>query len=443
MRAADVLASALLLACGSSDKGVIASANPPSADGGTGASGKVTLSVGVNGQGGLKSTPAAIDCGNVCTGSFDIGARVQLTAAPADGMMLAGWSGACSGAGTCTLTMSSDLEATARFEPKAPPATSYSVLELPGPVAGAADMSPTGINGRGDVVGVYKVFSVDLNPRAFLYDAASGSSREISAGSTYPYVSAINDARQVSLSTNDQMLTRERAFRWQDGSMIDIGALRTDSGQPSASANAINAVGHVAGSSLGAHGNLRAVLWDGSTLRDLGSLSADGSSQANGVNASDVAVGWSTVGTETHAAVFQDGRVKDLGALEGRWSKATAISDSGRVVGNSVVPPISTHAFVYDLPDGPMRDITPPGRICLLRSVNSAGDAVGTCTQPDARADAARASLWRDGTWIDLNDMVRDSSWTLHEAAGINDRGQIAGIGEHDHQVRAFLLTPR
>ncbi len=325
-----------------------------------------------------------------------------------------------------------------------PGSSSYSILELPTPVAGATDMSPTGINGRGDVVGLFSLPSRDvIQPAAFLYDAASGSSRQISTGgSTYVYVSGINDARQVSLSTNDQTLTRARAFRWQDGSMVDIGALPADSGQPQAGASGINADGSVAGWSLGPHDNSRAVLWDGSTLRDLGSLRAGGRSQANGVNASGVVVGWTEVETDAtvHAAVFQDGRVKDLGTLDGTTtSMATAINDSGRVAGRSG----GTQVFVYDLPDGPMRDISQAGKSCQLTSVNSAGDAVGTCSPPAARVDAARAALWRDGTWIDLNAAVHDSSWTLYKAAGINDRGQIAGIGEHNGQGRAFLLTPR
>jgi len=152
-----------------------------------------------------------------------------------------------------------------------------------------------------------------------------------------------------------------------------------------------------------------------------------------------------TVDTDTtkHAAVFQNGKIKDLGTLAPMGSIATAINDSGRVVGYSVVNPRDAHAFVYDLPDGPMRDVS-AGNICLLRAINSAGDAVGTCSpKEDARADVYRASIWRGGVWADLNGLVLDPSWTLYDAKAINDRGQITGTGDHNHQFRAYLLTPR
>jgi hypothetical protein len=41
----------------------------------------------------------------------------------------------------------------------------------------------------------------------------------------------------------------------------------------------------------------------------------------------------------------------------------------------------------------------------------------------------------------DLNTLIRDASWQLIQANTINDLGQIAGVGYHDGQLHAFLLT--
>lgn len=59
----------------------------------------------VNGSGGILSDPAGIDCPGDCTGRFDTGSSVVLTASAAAGWRFAGWSGdaACTGTGTCTL----------------------------------------------------------------------------------------------------------------------------------------------------------------------------------------------------------------------------------------------------------------------------------------------------------------------------------------------------
>jgi alpha-tubulin suppressor-like RCC1 family protein len=67
------------------------------------------------GAGSVSSSPAGIDCGSTCTASFGDGAQVVLTATPAAGSTFSGWSGACFGFGTCTLTMSQFRFVTASF----------------------------------------------------------------------------------------------------------------------------------------------------------------------------------------------------------------------------------------------------------------------------------------------------------------------------------------
>jgi uncharacterized delta-60 repeat protein len=67
-----------------------------------------------SGSGSVTSSPAAISCGSACSAPF-AAVPVTLTATPSAGSRFAGWSGACSGTGTCKLTMSGDRAATARF----------------------------------------------------------------------------------------------------------------------------------------------------------------------------------------------------------------------------------------------------------------------------------------------------------------------------------------
>ena len=143
----------------------------------------------------------------------------------------------------------------------------------------------------------------------------------------------------------------------------------------------------------------------------------------------------------THAAVFQNGTVKDLGTLGNRWSTASAINDRGRVVGSAMTATgKDIHAFVYDLPDGPMRDVSPSAN-CGLFAVNNSGDAVGYCT-PDQKVN--HGVLWHDGAFIDLNDAISDPSWFIGAARAINDRGQIAVTANHNGGAfQAVLLTPR
>lgn len=69
----------------------------------------VTAMPNGNGTGSVTSNPAGIDCGTTCYASFDIGTQVTLTAAASAGATFVGWTGGgCTGAGSCTLTVTAD-----------------------------------------------------------------------------------------------------------------------------------------------------------------------------------------------------------------------------------------------------------------------------------------------------------------------------------------------
>ena len=69
------------------------------------------------GTGTVTSAPAGINCGATCSTSFATGSSVTLTASPTGGSVFFGWSGACTGTGTCTVTMNSVQSVTATFFP--------------------------------------------------------------------------------------------------------------------------------------------------------------------------------------------------------------------------------------------------------------------------------------------------------------------------------------
>ena len=75
-----------------------------------------------NGTGAVSTSPAGVACsysGNstsgTCSASFVSGAIVTLTATPAGGHTFGGWSGACTGTGSCQVTMSQAQTVTATF----------------------------------------------------------------------------------------------------------------------------------------------------------------------------------------------------------------------------------------------------------------------------------------------------------------------------------------
>jgi hypothetical protein len=67
------------------------------------------------GTGTITSSPSGISCGSTCNASYSSGTSVALTVSAASGSTFAGWSGACSGTGTCTVSMTAARSVTATF----------------------------------------------------------------------------------------------------------------------------------------------------------------------------------------------------------------------------------------------------------------------------------------------------------------------------------------
>jgi len=104
------------------------------------------------GNGTVNSSPAGINCGSNCSGTYIQGTSVTLTAAASSGSVFAGWSGACSGTGDCVVMMDSSKSVTATFNSQ--PQNSLIVVKT-GTGDGTVASSPAGINCGSDCSGTY------------------------------------------------------------------------------------------------------------------------------------------------------------------------------------------------------------------------------------------------------------------------------------------------
>jgi len=86
-----------------------------------------TLSVFKSGTGSGTVIGPGINCGSDCSESYNSGTSVTLTASPASGSTFAGWSGACSGTGNCTVTMNNNKSVTATFNTSYVVPTTYTL----------------------------------------------------------------------------------------------------------------------------------------------------------------------------------------------------------------------------------------------------------------------------------------------------------------------------
>ena len=96
-------------------------------DSGSAATFNLTVTTDGPGAGTVTSAPAGINCGTDCSESYAENTVVSLTASPAAGSSFAGWSGACSGTDSCSVTMDAANSVTATFVEYSVDCSSYAV----------------------------------------------------------------------------------------------------------------------------------------------------------------------------------------------------------------------------------------------------------------------------------------------------------------------------
>ena len=74
-----------------------------------------TMAVSKAGTGTVTSNPAGISCGAACSASYRTGTNVTLSALPAAGSVFAGWTGSCTGTGSCVVSMTAARSVRATF----------------------------------------------------------------------------------------------------------------------------------------------------------------------------------------------------------------------------------------------------------------------------------------------------------------------------------------
>ena len=102
----------------------------------------LTVTRAGTGVGAVTSTPAGINCGATCSANYNYGTAVTLTATPNVGSTFAGWSGACTGTGSCVVTITAAASVTATFT-----INTYTLtVARAGTGTGTVTSSPAGIN---------------------------------------------------------------------------------------------------------------------------------------------------------------------------------------------------------------------------------------------------------------------------------------------------------
>ncbi len=302
----------------------------------------------------------------------------------------------------------------------------YQVIDL-GTLGGNMS-SAMAINDNGQIVGV----SVDMTgaQRGFLWQAGVMTSLPV-----------VGDGDVIAEDINNSGVitgTRLEPSGWSYGFVYD-GTVVEELGQGTTGAG-INNFGHIVG---GLHQDItvsHAYIWQNGSITDLGA--PDGlESYAHDVNGKGQVVGYlRTESSEyiTHPTMWDNGAIIDLGTLGGSLGEAYAINEIGDVVGSARTAAGQTHAFLWH--GGVITDIGAfESNDTSANDINDKGQIVGIGMIDSSEV----AILWEHGIIVNLNDFIPSQlGWNLLEANSINNSGWIVGAGTIAGETHGFLLVP-
>lgn len=228
------------------------------------------------------------------------------------------------------------------------------------------------------------------------------------------------------------------AVLWKNGAPKDLGV---PSGYFYSFATAVNGLGQVVGSASTTPQFRVAFLYERGKMRVIG----PGGSTASGINDSGVVIGNRMVpAPNAHVdcwSLMPNGNLQYLPKLGGASCSASAVNQSGDIVGSSQIATGVSHAVLYR--QGVLLDLGGlGGASAAALSLNNLGVIVGVASLPNGVTHAALFDI--AGYPVDLNSLLDATGvgYEVVEARRVNDQGVIAGTALLGGVRRAIQLTP-
>ena len=314
------------------------------------------------------------------------------------------------------------------------------------------------INNAGDVTGLATTadpggkMEGPIHP--FLFTRGHIQDLGVLPGYDWAIAGRINDRDQILINqylfNSPTVFHLPTTFLYTEGRMLNLNELI---GDPYAGIGGINNLGAIVGSIQTPGTNMYvAFIYTNGVLTRLDSLIPGGSSVAAEINDAGEIVGYAAALegpfslTVSHAVIFSNGQITDLGVLPGLdASSADHINRLGHVLGNCYAATSErSRGFLYR--DGQMIDIgvLPGDTDSLAHDFNNFDQIVGTSYRIENGGYVFHPVLYADNVIWDLQALLAlQPGWMFQAAVGINDQGEILLVGQQNNgPQRTLLLTP-
>lgn len=314
------------------------------------------------------------------------------------------------------------------------------VVEDLGTLAGDSSSIAWAINADGDVVGWS---NGPAGSRAFLHSRGGMVALPGLPDRSRTVARDINDAGVIVGSANAGGTDLGHAVVWNGGSVVDLGTLGTGSFSEAWGVNNVGQIvgwSYMNGASLGVHGFLHT---EAAGLVDLTPGSDSG--YALDINDAGQVTGYQTALGGFHAFRWQAGTAVDLGVVPGfAHSFGWAINRGGWVAGNATsASGNSERVFRRSERQAGLTSLGGVGETNVAFGINASGQVVG---HGRPSAGLKRAFVYTSEAGLqDLNTLIDPSlGWFILAAHDVNDAGEIVGYGSNSlsGQTHAVRLRP-
>ena len=304
-------------------------------------------------------------------------------------------------------------------------------VEITGKVA---QLYPTGFNANAVIVGSIRF--PDLYP-SFIIENGKQQELAVPAESSWVYPLALNDSGQIVGYASRKSNQSRHALVWQNGRVNWL----EDGNAVSSEATAINNAGVIVGFRITSDGIAHPAQWQNGAMREIAAPNSP-AWRPTGINANGDVVGYGiNARQQPHLYVWRQNRLSHLGT-----GYHIALNNSGQLAGDYQTPDRLLHACAWNGNQRVTLATLPQTNESRAFALNDRGQIVGSADLRNAQPDANGIPipvLWQNNRALDLNTVrPPNAAYTLEEAVGINNSGQILCAARQGKWGRTALLTP-